>query len=187
MNVGHAAVAGRVRGSYQDTMQRPIMIAALAALFIAPAVAQNLPRRIGDYGSWTAAVHHDRGQKFCYAFTGATRMSHPRGDVRLMVTRGRQGGDEVALVAGYRYPRAPRVSVAVGRTLLPFEAEGSVAFARNGQSAVAAFRRGDEAIARGPRRAGRRGTVTDVFSLQGFTAAHNAIRRECPPPARRRR
>jgi hypothetical protein len=167
-------------------MQRPIMIAALAALFIAPALAQNLPRRIGDYGSWTAAVHQDRGQKLCYAFTSATRMSHPRSDVRLMITRGRQGNDEVALAAGYRFPPRARVSVSVGRTALPFDPEGNVAFARNGQAAVSAFRRGNEAIARGPRRAGRTGTVTDVFSLRGFTAAHNAIRRECPPPARRR-
>lgn len=168
-------------------MQRPIMITALAALFIGPALAQNLPRRIGDYGNWTAAVHQDRGRKLCYAFTDATRMSHPRSDVRLMITRGRQGTDEVALAAGYRYPRRPRVSVSVGRTVLPFDAEGSAAFARNGQAAVAAFRRGHEAIARGPRRAGRHGTVTDTFSLQGFTAAYNAIRRECPPPTRRRR
>jgi hypothetical protein len=174
-------------GAYQVTVQRPIMITALAALFFGPALAQNLPRRIGDYGHWTAAMQQDRGRKLCYAFTGATRMSHPRSDVRLMVTRGQHGGDEVALTAGYRYPRHPRVSVTVGRTVLPFEAESTAAFARNGQAAIAAFRRGNEAVARGPRRAGRTGTVTDRFSLRGFTAAYNAIRRECPPLARRRR
>lgn len=167
-------------------MQRLIMIVALSALFIIPALAQNLPRRIGDYGNWTAAVYWERGQKLCYAFTGAIRMSHPRSDVRLMVTRGRQGRSEVALAAGYRYPRNARVSVSVGRTSLPFQAEGDAAFATNSQAAVASFRRGSEAVAQGPRRAGRRGTVTDAFSLRGFTAAYSAINRECPARVRRR-
>jgi hypothetical protein len=161
------------------------MVSALSALFIVPALAQNAPRLLGDFGRWTAAVQRERGQTLCYAFTQPTRMSHRRSDVYLMVTH--QGGrrNEVALAADYRYPRAARVRVTVGRTVLPFEAEGSTAFAANGAAAVAAFRRGSTAVAEGPRRAGRTGTVTDTFSLRGFTAAYNAISRECP--ARRRR
>lgn len=167
-------------------MQRVLLISALSALIVVPALAQNAPRRLGDFGQWTAAVHQEQGQKLCYAFTRASRMSHPRSDVLLMVThRGRSRG-EVALAAGYNYPRNARVTVSVGRTVLPFEAERDSAFARNNQAAIAAFRRGSDAIARGPRRAGRTGTVTDTFSLRGFTAAYNAISRECPPPRRRR-
>lgn len=162
------------------------MISALSTLFIIPALAQSVQRRLGDYGHWTAAVQQADGRKTCYAFTSATRMSHPRSDVLLMVTRRSQGGDDVAVVAGYRYPRRARVTVTVERRSLAFQPEGSVAFAQNGGAAIAAFRRGNEAVARGPRRAGRAGTVTDAFSLRGFTAAYNVISRECPAHGRRR-
>jgi hypothetical protein len=166
-------------------MQRVLMISALSALFVVPALAQNSPRLLGDFGQWTAAVTRERGQKLCYAFTRPTRMSHRRSDVYLMVSHLGARRNDVALAADYRYPRAARVRVSVGRTALPFEAEGTSAFAVNGAAAVAAFRRGQVAVAEGPRRSGRSGTVTDTFSLRGFTAAYNAISRECPTRRRR--
>lgn len=162
------------------------MIPALAALFVVPALAQDWPRRIGDFGEWTAAVHRERGQKMCFAYTRAQRMSHPRSDVVLTVTHRVQGRDQVAIAAGYTFPRHAAVTVSVGRTRLPFFTEGTAAYARDGRRTVAAFRRGAEAVSRGPRAAGRRGTVTDAFSLRGFSAAYAAISRECPPRGRRR-
>ena len=172
--------------AYQFPMQRVLMISALSALVIVPALAQGVPRHLGDFGQWTAAVHREGGEKLCYAFTRPTRMSHPRSDVFLMVTHRARIRNEVALAADYPYPRRARVRVTVDRTVLPFEADGTSAFARDGQAAVAAFRRGTTAVAQGPRRTGRSGTVTDTFSLRGFTAAYNAINRECPPARRRR-
>lgn len=160
------------------------MISALVALVVVPALAQERPRRIAEYGAWTAAVHRDRGEKMCFAFTRAQRMNHPRSDVVLSVTHRGRSRDQVAIAAGYRYPRGASVTVEVGRTRLPFFTAGSAAFARNGRQAVTAFRRGITAESRGPRRAGRTGTVSDTFSLRGFTAAYEAISRECP--ARRR-
>lgn len=180
-----AWIAGSARGSYQVPMQRLLMVASLSSLFVVPALAQNSPRLLGNFGQWTAAVEVERGQKLCYAFTRPTRMSHRRSDVFLMVSHQGSTRNEVALAADYRYPRAARVRITVGRAAFPLEADGSFAFAANGAAAVAAFRRGDTAVAQGPRRAGRTGTVTDTFSLRGFTAAYNAINRECP--ARRRR
>jgi len=162
------------------------MIPALAALFVVPALAQDWPRRLGEFGAWTAAVHRERGQKLCFAFTRAQRMSHPRSNVVLTVTHRPQGRDQVAIASGYTYPRNATVSVAVGRTQLPFFTEGSAAYARDGRRTVAAFRGGAEAVARGPRAAGRRGTVTDTFNLRGFSAAYAAINRECPPRRRAR-
>lgn len=160
------------------------MVSALAALFIGPAVAQNGPRILGEYGQWTAAVQRDGRQKVCFAFSSPTRMSHPRSDAYLIVSHSGTERNAVELAADYRYPSAARVTVSVGRTALRFEADGNSAYAVNGGAAVAAFRRGDQAIARGPRRAGQRGVVTDTFSLRGFTAAYNAMSRECA--ARRR-
>lgn len=162
------------------------MIPALAALFVVPALAQEWPRRIGEFGAWTAAVHRERGQKLCFAYARAQRMSHPRSDVVLTVTHRPQGRDQVAIASGYVYPRNAAVRVEVGRTRLPFFTEGRAAYARDGRRAVAAFRAGAEAVLHGPRAAGRRGVVTDSFSLRGFSAAYAAISRECPPRRRAR-
>lgn len=162
------------------------MIPALAALFVVPALAQDGPRLLGVFGRWSAAVDTEDGQKLCYAYTSPTRMSHRRSEVYLSVIHGSQGRNQVSLMSGYRYPRGASVTATVGRTRLPFYTDSDMAFARSGTAAVAAFRAGSEAVLRGPRAAGRpRGTVVDTFSLRGFTAAHAAINRECPPRRRR--
>lgn len=167
-------------------MRAVILIPALAALFVVPALAQNGPRLLGVFGRWSAAVSTENGEKLCYAYTAPTRMSHRRSEVYLSVMHGSQGRNQVGLTSGYRYPRGASVTATVGRTRLPFYTDGDMAFARRGAAAVAAFRSGSEAVVQGPRAAGRpRGTVVDTFSLRGFTAAHAAISRECPPRRRR--
>ena len=55
---------------------------------------------------------------------------------------------------------------------------------KNGAALIAAFRGGREAVVRSPVPSGR-GVVTDTFPLAGFSAAYEAISRECPArPAR---
>jgi len=166
-------------------MRIAILPAALAALLALPAQAQQSgPRRLGDFQDWTAAVHMEGGQKVCYAFTRASRTDPQRDNVIMTVTHRTQGRDQVAMSAAYAYPRNAAVTVAVGQTQLAFYTSGNSAFARDGRAAVAAFRAGATAVARGPRANGR-GTAQDSFSLSGFTAAYEAISRECPAAARR--
>lgn len=165
-------------------MRAVLLTTALAALLAVPAVAQQRgaaqgPTRLGDFQDWTAAVHNEGGQKVCYAFTRASRTDPQRDGVILTVTHRSASRDQVALSAGYAYPRNAAVTVAVGQTQLPFYTNASSAFARDGRAAVTAFRGGAQAVARGPR-AGGRGTATDTFSLTGFSAAYDAISRECP-------
>lgn len=165
-------------------MRAVLLSAVLAILVVAPACAQQRgaaqgPRRLGDFQDWTAAVHTEGGQKVCYAFTRASRTDPQRENVILTVTHRHNSRDQVALSAAYAYPRNATVTVTVGNTQLPFYTGGSSAFARDGRAAVAAFRAGATAQARGPR-AGGRGTANDSFSLSGFTAAYEAIGRECP-------
>jgi len=167
-------------------MRSFILVPALVALTVVPALAQQRggsaaqgPRRLGDFQSWTAAVHTESGSKVCYAFTRATRTDPSRENVILTVTHRVSGRDQVALSAGYAYPRNAAVTVTVGQRELAFYTGGNSAFARDGRASVAAFRGGATAIARGPR-AGGRGTATDTFSLSGFTAAYDAISQECP-------
>ena len=174
-------------------MRAALLATALSALVVVPAIAQQRapapaaqqqgPRRLGDFQDWIAAVHTEAGQKVCYAFTRAQRSDPAREGVILTVTHRSSSRDQVALSAGYAYPRNASVTVAVGNRELAFYTGGNSAFARDGRAAVAAFRSGATAVARGPR-AGGRGTATDSFSLSGFSAAYDAISQECPAPRR---
>jgi hypothetical protein len=177
-------------------MRAALLALVLSALVVMPAIAQQRapatgaanpaqqgPRRLGDFQDWIAAVHTEAGQKVCYAFTRASRTDPAREGVILTVTHRATSRDQVALSAAYAYPRNASVTVAVGNRELAFYTGGNSAFARDGRAAVAAFRGGANAVARGPR-AGGRGTATDTFSLSGFTAAYEAISQECPAARR---
>jgi invasion protein IalB len=163
----------------------PAILALCAALLPAAAPAQQpqaRPQLLGEHTDWTAATHMEGGQKVCYAFTRPTRSegAGERQGVMLSVTHRPGQRDAVILSAGYAYPRGAEVTVTVGGTELDFYTAGSSAAARDADAAIRAFRAGREAVARGPGPGGR-GTVRDSFSLLGFTAAYEAISRECPP------
>lgn len=146
-----------------------------------PALAQQRPQALGTFQAWTAATHQEGGRKVCYAFTRAEKSegAGKRENVILTVTHRPQGRDQVALRAGYTYAANAAVEVAVGNTELDFYTAQDNAFARQGARAVAAFRNGANAVAKGPGPQGR-GTATDTFSLSGFSAAYEAISKECP-------
>ena len=169
----------------------PVLLLACLLRPAAEAAAQQNPQRIGDFQSWTAATHAEGGQKVCYAFTRATRSegvpNRAPNNVMLVVTHRPKGRDQVALQAGYAYPRnadgGNPVQVQVGGTNVGFYTAGNSAFARDNRAALAALRNGREAVARGPLPNGGRGQASDAFSLAGFGAALDAISRECPASA----
>lgn len=166
----------------------------LAAALLAPMTAaaqqppQPQPRLIGEFNDWTAAALGTGAQQICYAFTrpqGTSQNAPPnRGLVMLTVTHRPEGRDQIALRAGYAYPRNATVEMTVGTTNFEFFTAGNDAFARDAAPVIVAFRRGSTAGATGPAPQGRTGRVTDTFSLRGFTAAYEAISRECPAPRR---
>jgi hypothetical protein len=174
---------------------RTIITLLLLAL-ATPAVAQPLhkppekpapaatPKEIGKFDDWIAATHQESGQTVCYAFVRAGHSAPAlpgRGDVILTVTERPTGRDAVAISAGFNYAPSAAVTVQVGTTGLDFYTSKSDAFARDGKASIAAFQKGDEALARSPGpRAGE--VVVDTFSLHGFTAAYAAINKACPAP-----
>lgn len=170
-----------------SALPAPLLL-ALALWPAAEAAAQPAPQRIGEFQSWTAATHAEGGQKVCYAFTRATRSegvpNRAPNNVLLVVTHRPKGRDQVALQAGYAYPRnadgGNPVQVQVGGTNVGFYTAGNSAFARDNRAALSALRNGREAVARGPLPNGGRGQASDSFSLAGFGAALDAISRECP-------
>jgi Invasion associated locus B (IalB) protein len=145
-----------------------------------PAPSAPSPKSIGVWERWQAATHQEGGQLVCYAFTRAVSSTPAvpgRGDVVLTVTERTGSRDAVAISAGYAYPKNATAEVQVEGTKLPFYTAGRSAFARDGKTAVSAFQKGREVVARAP---APRGQVTDNFSLRGFGAAYAAILKECP-------
>ncbi len=140
------------------------------------------PTLIGRYGDWRVATHKAAGSVVCYAYTRLASSSARltgRGDVVLTVTE-RPGSprDAVALTAGFAYPPGSQVDVTAGKVRMAFYTAQRSAFARSGKEAVRAFGTAAQASARSPAPRGR--SVTDVFSLQGFEGAHEAIVKACP-------
>lgn len=165
---------------------RGLALASLLILAVPAAQAQRSaarPAQLGTFQAWTAATHVEGGAKVCYAFTRARNIEgvpgRDRNNVMLVVTHRAGSRDQVAFRVGYAFPRNAEAKLFVGATELPFYTSGDTAFARDGRAVVGALRSGREALGRGPGPNGR-GQAADTFGLNGFTAAYEAISRECP-------
>ena len=146
-----------------------------------PAAAAG-PQELGKFDDWIAAMHQESGHEACYAFTVA-KNSVPalagRGEVVLTVTLRATGRDWVAISAGFTFRKDAAVTMQVDTAGLDFYTAQSSAFARDGKAVVAAFQKGEQALARSP--GPREGQVlVDTFSLRGFSAAYMAINKACP-------
>jgi hypothetical protein len=158
---------------------------ALAALLIlvpaAAALADSGPQPLGTFGDWIAASYGSGAGMACYAFTTA-KTSDPalpgRGPVQLTVTQRHGAPIEVTLAAGYIYPRSPTVGLTVGTAAFDFYTQGGTAFTVSNDAAVAAFEAGATANAKSSAPHGK--TVSDTFSLTGFSGAYGAIKKACP-------
>ncbi|TDH61104.1 hypothetical protein E2C06_18530 [Dankookia rubra] len=168
-------------------MRMPSRLALLAALLLAPVVAEAQPRpqKLGEFQSWTAASFAEGGQKICYAFARPSKSEPARQGVLLTVTHRHNARDTVTISAGYAFPRNAEATVSVGGTDLAFYTAGSTAAARDGAAAVRAFRNGRDAVMKAPVANGK-GTVSDSFPLAGFSAAYDAISKECPAAGAKR-
>lgn len=145
----------------------------------APATsAGTAPKEIGQFKNWIAATHVENGHTNCYAFTRAGNEDPATGTGPVLsVTNRPTGRDQVAISGGPAFPKDATLTVQVDQTGLDFYTAGHDAFARDGKAAAAAFEKGSSAVARVP---GPHGTQTLTFSLDGFTAAHDAMNKACP-------
>lgn len=154
---------------------------AATALLLAPGIALAAdPHPLGTYQDWTAAAYGAGANKACYAFTrvkSSNVVIPKRGEVMLTVTQRKAAHDEVTLAAGYAYPKNAKVTLTVGNSNFDLYTSGQTAFAEKGAGAVAAFKAGATATAKGPGPKGQ--TIEDNFSLSGFTDAYDAITKAC--------
>ncbi len=144
-----------------------------------PTASASAPKSIGKFDDWTAATHQESGQTVCYAFVRGQTTTPNRGVAVLTVTQRTAGRDAVAMAAPSAFPANASVTVQVDQAGLEFYTSGTNAFARDGKAVVAAFNKGSRAIARSPGM--KNESVTDTFSLKGFSAAYAAIVKACPP------
>jgi invasion protein IalB len=156
-----------------------LLLPTLAAA--APAGPVPLGTNNGKFGDWTAATYGSGSSEACYAFTTA-QASAPaiagRGAVMLTVTERSAAKDEVTLTAGYTYPKKAVVSLDAGSGPISFYTDGGTAFTSSNTAAITAFQQGSTAIAKSSAPGGV--TVTDNFSLAGFSDAYSAITAACP-------
>jgi hypothetical protein len=155
-----------------------------ALLVVAPvtvALADSGPQALGTFGDWTAASYGSGSSEACYAFTTAKTSSPAlagRGAVQLTVTLRKSAADEVTIAAGYTYLKSPTVTLTVGATPFDFYTQGQNAFTTSGDAAISAFQAGATASAVSSAPHGK--TVTDAFSLTGFSGAYGALKKACP-------
>ncbi|HTI02156.1 MAG TPA: hypothetical protein VL752_14500 [Acidisoma sp.] len=157
-------------------MKRILSVAAgLLLLAAAPAYAAQHVARFKD---WAVSSYTQKGHRICYTFTQALteRRSHGKcGVAVLVVTHAPPRHDRVVVSPCKQYGTGQTaLTMAVGTKHLGFHARGQYAYANASAAAIAAFRRGMKATIAAP--AGHR---DEAFSLRGFTAAYDDMRRQC--------
>lgn len=141
---------------------------------------------IGTFGDW-AAIRQDGPEPMCYIIaeperTRSTVSNMRRGAASLSVGLwpNRGSGEQLQATFGFDVNGQRDVTLAVGSRTFKLVPEGEVAWASDSSSdkaIVSALRRNSTVEATS---VSQRGTkVTDRYSLQGFTAALDAMRSSC--------
>src|SRR4051812_34857179 len=120
-------VAAGPPAPYLAVMRMQCRFALLAALLLAPGLAQAQPRpqKLGEFQSWPAATLNGGGKKTCYPSARPRKTeATPRGAL-LTVTPRHNARDTVTISSGYTFPRNAEATVSVGGTDLNFYTAGS--------------------------------------------------------------
>ncbi len=159
----------------------------MANAYSAIADAQ-VSRLLGSYREWDAHVRGSGDARECYILSAvkrwtASRKGVSRGATYITVTHRPAADikDEVNIVVGYPLRQGSELRLTVdGKRRFDLFTEGRGAWAydaREDGSIVQAMKRGNQAVAVANSQRGTR--TTDTYSLQGFTAAYNAITKAC--------
>ncbi|WP_428031169.1 invasion associated locus B family protein [Ancylobacter sp.] len=143
------------------------------------------PTALGEYKDWSAWRFNASGKSQCYAISAPTakqpeRLAH--GDVTFFVTAldGTAQRTEVSFQTGYEFASGSQVVASIGDDTFTLMTEGNSAWLRRAEREAAfleAMRGGSEMNISAT---SRRGNETSyVFSLNGATAATNAILQRC--------
>lgn len=166
---------------------RKIALATLITGLLAalPAAAQEGAKVMGSFKDWEVHSYQQDGAKVCNMFSKPTKSEGnytQRGDVYIFVTNrpSEKITDEFSVQIGYRFmTEAPAYAIVGGQKFALFT-DGDFAWVhqdKDQRSLIRALRAGSEVTIQGTSSRGTK--TTDVFSLSGFTAAHNMISSAC--------
>jgi len=166
------------------TLPFRILTVCFALMLSAAASAQEV-RVLGTFGKWVAQTYLENGQPVCFMSVKPDSSEgnyKARGEALLMVTNrpSEQAVDVISVVAGYQYlPDSDAVVTVNGKRFNLFT-NGERAWARDTQTdktIVQLLIKGRSVTVRGT--SSRNNVTTDIYSLTGFTAAHQAITENC--------
>ncbi len=166
-----------------------LVLAAVVAGAIGGAVgtanAQDVPKQLSDHRDWTAYTHDTAKGKVCFMASRPKQSKgnySKRGEIYAMITHrpGENVRDEVSLAAGYEFPQGGQPVINIGGTRFTMISQGEHAWAPDAatdKKIVESMRGGATMVVTGK---SARGTeTTDTYSLNGFSAAYNAISAAC--------
>lgn len=158
---------------------------ACMAVFAPQAEAASEPRLLGNYGKWAAYVFMEGSNKVCYMASQPTKAEGNytrRGDIFALIThRPAEGSKNVfSYITGYPYKPGSDATVIIDGTRYTLFTQDETAWAPDATvdgKLANAIRKGKKMEVKG---LSSRGTATtDSFSLEGSSAAHEAISKEC--------
>ncbi|MDA0655153.1 MAG: invasion associated locus B family protein [Proteobacteria bacterium] len=170
---------------------------ALATFSASPSLAQGksaaqgkpgagAEKDLGRFGDWQAqSFYEQKGKKTCVMWSQpikSTGKYRKRGDIYMYVTHRSwmKKTNVVSFLAGYNYKKDSDARVLVGGAKFILFTDKDVAWARNSKqdkALVEVMRRGTTMTLDGL--SNRSNRTTDIYSLTGFSKAHDVINRAC--------
>jgi hypothetical protein len=152
-----------------------------------PAVGDNEPKLLGQYGEWGAYTATPNGKKLCFALAkpGSSQTNpanRPRDPAFLFISTrpGEKVKDEISLIIGYPIKPNSEVTVAVGPANFAMYSQEDGAWVKNAPDEVKmvdAMRKGADVVVKGE--SGKGTKTTDTFSLKGIAQALDKVAQEC--------
>ena len=170
-------------------MKKLGMLCALCLVFLlAPHIsnATEAPKKLGEYGDWTAHAQKEGNAFVCYMAATPQQSEGKytkRGDVFMIITRrpADNSFDVVSFTSGYIYKNDAPVIVKIGKeTITDFFVESDRAWTMNSDvdnQLIEAMKKGERLIIKGSSVNGF--DTKDIYSLNGFNAAYKAISTKC--------
>ena len=183
------AIIVGITGSMKEMGMKTIAIIALATGLLAgtQAFAQESAKVLGEFKDWEVHTFQQGGAKVCNMFSRPVKSEGDytqRGDVYLFVTNrpGEGVSDEFSIQIGYKFKTGVPAYATIGNRKFELFTQDDFAWLHEDKDQTAlvrAMRAGADVTVEGT---SSRGTKTvDVFSLSGFSAAHNMISSACKP------
>ena len=181
---GHKMRAeGKRFRSGPERLARGLVLAVVVGA--SPVVAGADSTSLGTFKQWTALTFPDDGGISCMMWSQPEEREvsmEGRGDAFLFVTHrsSPREFDAVTLDNGYAFGEGTEVRVSIGKQEFVLATNGSSAWtldAADNERMVKAMRAGYRMRVQGTSVGGKR--TSDIYSLLGFTAAHEAIDEAC--------